>query len=73
MADHLLFAPFLEAAEVGWKFGDEIVEVNHRPVCSREDGSEPDLIYGQPMSLSEWGTSKIVSGHTLPSNNMEPD
>jgi len=26
-----------EAAEVGWKFGDEIVEVNHRPVCSRED------------------------------------
>jgi hypothetical protein len=29
---------WLEAADVGWRFGDEIVAVNGKAVASREDG-----------------------------------
>jgi len=35
---HTPFSNWLEAADVGWRFGDEIVAVNGKAVASREDG-----------------------------------
>ena len=38
ICEEVPFSHWLEAADVGWRFGDEIVAVNGKAVASREDG-----------------------------------